>query len=60
MMKIFFFADVYPRKEAFESEWYLVSRLDGISSVIYNRIPLPFQQRFDIKSGAKPFNLKKV
>ena len=42
------------------SEWYHVSRLDGISSVIYNRIPLPFQQRFDIKSSAKPFNLKKV
>ena len=60
MMQIFFFADVYSRREAFVSEWYHVSRLDGISSVIYNRIPLPFQQRFDIKSGAKPFNLKKV
>ena len=42
------------------SEWYHVSRLDGISSVIYNRIPLPFQQRFDVKSGVKPFNFKKV
>ena len=59
MMQIFFFADVYSRKEAFESEWYHESRLDG-SSVIYNRTSLPFQQRFDVKSGAKPFNLKKV